>query len=33
MKKNEFIGNFPKLEGVQTFYLFCANTSLKIESK
>jgi len=26
-------GNLPKLEGVQTFYLFCANTSLKIESK
>ena len=26
-------GNLPKLEGVQTFYLFCANTSLKIESR
>jgi len=26
-------GNLPRLEGVQTFYLFCANTSLKIESK
>jgi hypothetical protein len=26
-------GNLPKLEGVQTFYLFCANTALKIESK
>ena len=25
--------NLPKYDGVQTFYLFCANTSLKIESK
>ena len=25
--------NLPKYEGVQAFYLFCANTSLKIESK
>jgi hypothetical protein len=26
-------GNLPKLDGVQMFYLFCSDTSLRIESK
>lgn len=33
MKKMNLSKNLPKYDGVQTFYLFCANTSLKIESK
>lgn len=33
MKKVNLLSNLPKLDNVQMFYLFCADTSLKIESK